>query len=154
MGKKLIIKGADFSENALAKVGFIDITDQFLLYKANYAINVSYPSVTEATSALFNILSLDISSDMVGGKLRITIPRYTTGAGDRSFYGFGFVGTDGQTWVSTPYRYETSTSDVRGEAFIDEVVIPSGTTKLFFSWFNLSARQEYGIDEFKCYQVG
>lgn len=93
MGKKLIIKGADFSANAITVETITDITSLFNFtnggaYQATKSQNSTtiYQIGDIVPSQLWRNSVVDIS-EYAGKTLRITSCRFTTSAGQRSGYG-------------------------------------------------------------------
>lgn len=162
MGKQLIIRGADFSENALTNIGgFTDLSDAFVLSDV-YRQFLHYPDHDVVNSFAYTtnlpstrICTLDISQ-YVGRTIRIkiwSVPKasdYTGGA-----YWMCFASAFS---VAIPWTGTTSTNNVltavsyisglaSGEYDIIDVEIPDGAVYFVGCYHVNHPTKVYLIDE-------
>lgn len=148
MGKKLIIKGADFSANGVPSP--IDITGLFP-WVNNYGISVQTNGLTwsQAFKCTPQGKGVDISN-YIGRTLKITIPRYNTSQATQPWFGHVILNSEDEiiwTYRMPLYSEEPSVTS-QGDVVIVSGVIPD-KAKVIRATFYLD-ESEWITQPFKC----
>lgn len=148
MGKKLIIKGADFSVNGIPSP--VDITGLFT-WTNNYGISINSGLIIASTT--FKCTPMDKGVDIrnyIGRTIKITIPRYNTSQGAQP--GFGHIILDSVENILRSYQMPLYSEDPdivsQGDVVIVSGVIPDNA-KVIRATFYMDD-SEWMTQPFKC----
>jgi hypothetical protein len=119
MGKKLIIKGADFSVNKIDLPFEVDLTGLFTFTSGTYAIGGGATS-----SASFKKSNTIDVSDYVGKTMNVSFCSYKSSAGERpGYYGLFFYDADNQV-ISNQQVYLGTDGNGSGRSVDMNIIIP------------------------------
>lgn len=139
MGKRLIIKGADFSANGIGGI-FTDITSLFSSWSTGtYS---AYNGNTGSSSSVFDkSTKVDISS-YAGKNIKFTKISYTTASIDESRYGLAFYDTDNNFISGIPFPKYGNTGSM-GITYYSIDSIPANAKYLGVTYFNSTKLTEF-----------
>lgn len=137
MGKRLIIKGADFAANGIASE--VDITGMFSFENGMAFIG----NGTSLESAVFGNCIVDLS-DYIGSKVKITMAKYTAASGGQSGYVcYAVASEDHAVWGNAIIIEESSTPGL-GSSCMMTIDVTDDTKILLWSYFRAKKQAEYG----------
>lgn len=146
MGKKLIVKDADFSENGISS--YTDISYLFDTWTSG-ALNANG---NIASSAVFHVSdSVDISQ-YAGKKMKFTNAAYKTATGNQPEYFTYFYDSNGDSITGTRIRVQAAPEAAKGTGYTveEEVTLPSNVSTVRFTYFDEDGTASFAFDAFSC----
>lgn len=148
MGKKLIIKGADFSVNGIPSP--VDITGRFS-WEDGGGISIQTGNInpSQAFKCTPQGEGVDISN-YIGRTIKITIPRYNTTSGAQALFGHVILNSEGDIVraLQFPLYSEDPSVTSQGDVIVVSAVIPD-TAKFMKATF-FKDESEWITQPFKC----
>lgn len=157
MGKRLIVKGADFSVNALEGGTMTNITSLFTLNESSHPWSVTTGSHASSQSTYFCAVEdlVDISS-YVGKTLRITSCKFTPTSGNISNFGHIFQDSGGNHLTDKDIPFELYTVDgpnLKAD-FYEDIEITDEMKYIGVSYPKAATWLQYGGQPFAAYIIG
>lgn len=157
MGKRLIVRGANFSVNALEGGTTTNITSLFTLNESSHPWTVTNGSHTSSASSLFCAVEnlVDISS-YAGKILRITSCKFTPTNGNRSNFGHIFQDSEGNHLEEKDIAFElyTVTGPNLKADFYEDIEITDEMKWIGVSYPKAATLLQYGGQAFAAYIIG
>ena len=141
MGKRLIIKGADFSQNGI--IAPKDITSLFSVWTSG-TLDVYGNNKTSSVYARSN--AVDISA-FVGRTMQFTNSAYQSASGDRPLFYSCFFDADGNL-ISAIRVYKSNEIQV-GYTVVDEVTIPADAKTFVATYFDTTKSHSFVFEDFR-----
>lgn len=144
MGKRLIIKGADFSENGIA--GAVDITSLFSTWESGTFDN----NGNDKGSSTYKRSSAVDISDYAGKKMTFTNTAYKTGAGERPVFYSIFLDENDDLCGRIQVEFAEDAAASTGYTVVQTIDIPADAVSFRATYFDETKELSFNFDDFNC----